>query len=110
MLQEALRKLQAEAAAAPKDKFTQVIASFLMQHIQENPEDAERIVQEGKTIAGSLDEMKKEAKKQAVNNMGVLTNEEGFGIVLRYYGVQVDSPEPAPTEKPVFKASIDDLL
>ena len=112
MLQQALQKLTAEIAAVDKkNKYVPVVGGFLINHVRNNPEHAELILTEGKTIAGSLNAMQAEASKFVVNQCGVLSDEEGFNIVLKYYGVNV--PEVAPaiaTQAANFDLSLDDLL
>lgn len=117
MLQQALQKIQAELAEKPKDKYVQVIGSFLMDHVRNHPDHAPFILVEGKSIAGSLNAMKEEARKNQSNGVGVLTDEEGFAIVLKYFAIEA-AKEPAavvvsaaisPTV-PTFEATLDDLL
>lgn len=111
MLQQALQKLSAEIGSADKkNKYIPVVGGFLIDHVRNYPEHAELIMQEGKTIKGSLQVMSEEARKNAVDGCGVLTDEEGFNIVLKYFGVVV--PEtPQPDVQPTnFKLSLDDFL
>lgn len=108
MLQEALKKIQTELAEKAKDKYVQVIGAFLIDHIRNHPEHAALILTNGKTIAGSLSAMKEEARKNQSNGVGILTDEEGFAVVLKFFGVEVKQPE-----KPVevgFSVDIDTLL
>lgn len=109
MLQQALQKIQSEVAADPKNKFVAVIAKFLMDHVRTNPDDAEKILTEGKTILGSLDAMKEEAGKNQSGGVGMLSDEEGFAVVLKYYGVEVAQSESEPVAAG-FNINVDDLL
>lgn len=112
MLQQALQKIRDEIGNANKrDKYVAVIGSFLTKHLKDHPEHAELIVKDGKTIAGSLKAMQEEAKKQAYNGQAMFTDEEGFAIVLKYYGVKVDKPAEEIATPPLeFKLTLDDLL
>lgn len=112
MLQQAMKKLQAEISAADKKhKYVPVIGGFLMQHLKEHPEHAELIAADGKTISGSLKAMQEEARKVAAGGTAVLTDEEGFAIVLRYYGIAASQPAQEPEKQPVgLNLSVDDLL
>lgn len=87
MIEKAIAKIKAEMEAN-KSGYAQVIGKYLLQQIEINKGSAEKIVNEGKTIKGSIQEMSKEAKKNASNGCGVLTDAEGFAIVAKYYGFE----------------------
>jgi hypothetical protein len=112
MLKQALDKLMAEIAAAPKNKYVAVVGAYMMDHVRNHPEDAEKVMTEGKTIIASLEAMKAEAKKNQANGVGVLTDEEGYVIVLKYYGVDVPEavPIPVPVAAPSISVTLDDLF
>lgn len=110
MIQQALQKIQAELAEKPNDKYAQVIGGFLMKHLREHSEHAQYILTEGKTITGSLNAMREEARKHQKNGVGVLTDEEGFAVVLKYYGINPHGTVPAAAAAPKITTSIDDLL
>lgn len=128
MIEKAIEKIKAEME---KDKapYIQVIGNYLLKQIEINKTAATAIVKEGKTIKGSVEEMRKEAQKKAVGGCGVLTDAEGFEIVRKYFGFEavqdemigiqvheikeeVKSPiEVKPKEKEVeFKVDIDSLF
>lgn len=111
MLKDALLKIETELTANTKDSYIQAVGSFLNNYVRNNPDDAVLIVAEGKTIKGSLSAMRAEAEKNKSNGVGVLTDQEGFAIVLKYFGVKVPEAEPVPA--PVskgFGVTLDDLL
>lgn len=118
MLDQAIQKIKTEMDSN-KDGYTQAVGGFLLQHLETNPAAAEKIMAEGKTIKGSLDEMRKAAEKQKVGNCAVLTDAEGFAVVLKYYGIEgkaqaaTSAPPaaPAPDRKSIdFSVNLDDLL
>lgn len=123
MLEKAILKLQSEIGKGNNPYIT-VIGEFLIQHIKSNPAAAEKIMQADKTIAKSLDAMKEAAKKKAVGGCAMLTDQEGFQIVLKYFGisghVSVPSmvhvegkamPEIKPVTKDIdFNVSLDDFI
>lgn len=92
MIEKAIEKLKAEME---KDKapHIQAIGNYLLKQIEINKAAATAIVKEGKTIKGSVEKMKKEAKKNAVNGCGVLTDAEGFEIVRKYFGFEAVQDE-----------------
>lgn len=111
MLQQALQKIQSELSEKAKDKYVQAIGAFLIKHIRQRTEHAPFILTDGKTIAGSLGAMKEEARKQQSNGVGMLTDDEAFAIVLKYFGVPVADPVPAAVPVvPDINVTLDDVL
>lgn len=92
MIEKAIEKLKAEME---KDKapHIQIVGNYLLKQIEINKSVATAIVKGGKTIRGSVEEMKKEAKKNAVNGCGVLADAEGFEIVRKYFGFEAIQDE-----------------
>lgn len=101
MINKAINKLKTEMDNS-KDAYTKIIGEFLLQHLDKYSASAEKILVEGKTIAKSIDEMVKVAKKNAVNGRAMLTDQEGFEIVLKYFGIKdkVDKTDITPEAKP----------
>lgn len=108
MLEKAIEKLKAEINKS-NDPCIQVIGEFLLQHLQNDTNNAEKIMQEGKTIENSFEEMRKAAVKKKVGNRAVLTDQEGFAIVLKYFGIDstitntVSRAKEPIVEAPVIK-------
>jgi hypothetical protein len=99
MLETALKKIRDEIEKE-KNPYVQVVGEFLTNYLEMNPGAAEKIMTEGKTIIKSLDEMKKAAREKAVNGCAVLTEQEGFEIVLKYYGIE-GIPQASTPQAPV---------
>lgn len=118
MLNNAIYKLQNEIDANKSNSYVKVVGQFLLKHLETNPAAAEKIVAEGKTIKGSLKEMKEAARKNQSDGCGVLTDQEGFEVVLKYFGIEPAGIQPAtPTAPPVpekksmeFDVRLEDLL
>ncbi|PWV97463.1 hypothetical protein DFQ01_121107 [Paenibacillus cellulosilyticus] len=121
--QAALDKLRAEMTAAKNNQYVQVIGQFLLGYLEEHSDSADKLAAADKTIAKSLDAMKAEAKKKQSNGMAMLTDAEGFAIVLSYYGIKgsvttqaaaaaitVTSAPAAKTAGTDFEVSLDDFL
>ncbi|WP_052098306.1 Cas9 inhibitor AcrIIA9 family protein [Paenibacillus stellifer] len=87
-MDEAVKKLKDEMEKAKDNPFVQLIGNYLLQLLETNPATAEKIVAEKKTISGSLDAMKSAAQKKAVKGMAMLTDEEGYTEVRKYYGIE----------------------
>jgi len=88
MLDKAIEKIKSEIEQNKKNSNIQVIGEFILRELALNNAAAEKVLQEGKTIKGSIDEMKKVAKTKAVGGCGMLSDQEGFGIVLTYFGIK----------------------
>ena len=117
MLEQAIKKLETEIEQNNNNSYIRVVGDYLLQHLIANPNSAEKIMAEGKTVAKSLDEMRKAAEKKKVGNCAVLTDQEGFAVVLKYYGIEAAStmataPAPAAKKAPAagFNVNLDDLL
>lgn len=123
MLDKAITKLRAEMDQKANNPYVQVIGNFLINHVRGNPADAVTIASSDKTIEKSLDEMRREAEKKKVGNCAVLTDDEGFAIVLKYFGIRTGTikqpeknaaPETTPAAATVspksFDINLDDLL
>jgi len=111
MLQQALKRIQAEVNDSKKKELA-FVGGQLMKYVRENPDKAALFTAEGKSIKGSFEAMRKAAEKVKVGNMAVLDPDEGMAIVMEYYGIKQDKPEPEPEQKPEvsFDISLDDLL
>lgn len=119
MLEQAIAKIKGEMEQNSSNPYIQVVGNFLAGHITENPGDAERILAEDKTISKSLSAMRSEAEKKKVGNCAVLTDAEGFAVVLKYFGIET-APVIPQTVQPVpqvqkktssdFDINLDELL
>jgi len=93
MKQNAIINLREEMDQNQNNSYIQVIGEFLLKQVEAYPQISEKILDTGKTIAKSLDEMSKAASKKKVGNCAVLTDAEGYAIVLKYFGISaVDAP------------------
>jgi hypothetical protein len=88
MLNKAIEKLKAEIGANKNNEYIKVVGEFLLNFLGEHPEAAEKIMTADKTIAKSLDEMKRIASTKKVGNMAMFTPQEGFSIVMKYFGIE----------------------
>ena len=108
-MQEAVAKINSEMAAN-NNPYVQVIGQFLLQHLEKNPQDADKILKDEKSILNSLEAMRKVAEEKMVGNCAVLTDQEGFAVVLNYFEMdgQVESASTAiPAKNPITKTDID---
>ncbi len=89
-----MKKIQDEMKKANSPYIT-MIGQYLLDHLKENPADAEKLADSKKSIKGSLDAMRKAAEKKKVGNMAVLTDAEGFAVVCDYFGIKGKASTPA---------------
>ncbi|MEN6325818.1 MAG: hypothetical protein ABFD18_06390 [Syntrophomonas sp.] len=123
MLEQAINKIKTEMDKNKNDSYIQVIGEFLLQQLKVNPVAADKIMAADKTIAKSIDAMATEARKKAKGNRAMLTDAEGYAIVLKYFGIEgpvnvpvapVTTPQadPVPEKKADvgFNVKLEDLL
>ena len=104
MLNEAIKKIKDEMDKN-NNPYIKVVGEFLLQHLNTNPEAAEKVLDKEKSIIKSLDEMRKAAEKKKVGNCAVLTDEEGFEIVLKYFGIKGSAGAiQIPVKETIIKA------
>lgn len=108
MINQAIEKIKAEMEEN-KNPYTEIIGNYAIQHIQTNPQAAEAIVNEEKTLAGSLEAMRKEALKVKQGNVAILTDEQGFKIISNYFGFENIKNNEIPEHKEEVKKINDDF-
>lgn len=119
-MQEAITKLRTEMEGNSNNHYLQIVGDFLIRHITIHPEDAIKVMTADKTIAKSLTAMQSEARKKQVGGMAMLTDAEGFAVVLKYFGISGDPVTavpatpivntPAPKATPAFNISFEEFL
>lgn len=110
MQKEAICKIKQEIEDNKENAYVNYVGEYLVDYINKNPQQAENIMKKEKTIAGSLNHMKSEAKKNVKNGMAMLTPDEGFKAVLDYYEIKEAPVLKVVTEKKKIDISLDDLL
>lgn len=120
MLNSAISKIKTEMEQSNNNSYVRVVGEFLLCHLNSNPGSADKIMADGKTIAKSQGDMRKAAEKKKDGNCAVLTDAEGFAVVLEYYGVSgapILASVPVPTQLPElskdetsFNIRLEDLL
>lgn len=120
MLARAIEKLKSEMDGNKNNPYVQVVGEFLLQHLQSHPGDGDKIQVADKTISKSLDAMRNEAIKKKTGNYAMFTPQEGFEIVMKYFGIKGNLAaveelatgtalaQEKPTER--FTINLEDLL
>lgn len=106
MLAKAIEKLKSEMTKNISDVYIQEIGGCLVHHLNQNPQDAEKILVSDKTIGKSLDEMRKTAMKKKSGNFAMFTPEEGFKIIMKYFGIVATAPTTAQASAPIASAKV----
>lgn len=88
MLNAASNKIQDEMTQNQQNQYIQGVGQFLLGHLATHPEDAEKIMDQDKTIGKSLSEMERVARTKKSGNCAVLSDAEGFTVVLKYFGIE----------------------
>ncbi|MGM0776945.1 MAG: hypothetical protein ACQEXE_10285 [Bacillota bacterium] len=119
MKEKAIEKLKSEMEKE-KSSYVQIVGQFLLNQVENNPDAAEKVLEKDKSIMKSLTAMRKAAEKQKVGNMAVLSDEEGFAVVLEYFGIKGKGvPQTLVQSTPVaerakvsadFDVSLEDFL
>lgn len=117
MKENAIKKLKDEMNKN-KDNFgIQAIGNFLISYIEKNPEASKKIM-DNKTIAEGFNEIRKVAFKRKFKNYAFISDQEGFQIVLKYFGIDdvyksksCEQQLISKTKKnPTFDVKLEDLL
>jgi len=82
-MNKAIEKINKEIEANKDNRAIKKVGEFILEQMSEV--NAEKILVEGKTIKGSFEAMKTHAKTMAKNGYAVLTDEEGYEQVMKYY-------------------------
>lgn len=108
-LEEAVHKLDLEMEKEKNNPYVTAIGEYLVDFLRKNSHNAPEFLEPKKTIVGSLAAMRKVAKGKAVKGMAMLTDEEGFAIVLEYFGAK-EKPKLEAVSSSVVEMSLDDLF
>ena len=80
-------------------QYVQVVGEFLTGYLLKHPEAEEKIMAQGKSIAGSLRAMEDAARKAKQGSVAVLDDRTSFGIVLGYFGIEEGEAEVVPATR-----------
>jgi len=108
MKAQAIEKIKAEMAANQNNGYFKAVGDYLLNHLEKHPGDAGKIMAEDKTIAKSFKAMEDIARQRKTGNSACIPPDEGFKIVLDYYGIKAEEQKPASTGS--FDVSLDSLL
>lgn len=92
MINKAITKINDEMKKE-NNPYVKLIGEYLLEVIKNNETAAEKILDKDKSIMKSSEEMRKAAEKVKVGNMAMISDEEGFSIVLKYFGIEKSGPK-----------------
>lgn len=108
MKQKIINCLEADCEKNTNDMMKRTVCNYVVERLDGLSEDElKRIVDKKLTLSGAIEKMREAAKKIAVGGCGVLTDEEGFEIVAKYFGIKKEASEPKEDKKTV---SLFDLI
>lgn len=85
MKEKAIEKINAEMQKNPDNQYIEIIGQYIIDKC-ESDAAAEKVLTDGKTLSACLDKIKALAKKKAINGVGVVTEDEAFTEVNKYFG------------------------
>lgn len=91
-IQSAINKIDGEAEKL-KDTNATLIASHIIDTYLISDENAEKVLDEKKTLKKCIDDIKSKTRSQAVNNVAMVDDETVYGWVKDYYDFAVDCKE-----------------
>jgi hypothetical protein len=122
VIDKAIKKIN-EEIKKENNPYVKVIGEYLLEVIRNNEHAAEKILDKDKTIMKSLDAMRKEAEKNKIGNMAMISDEEGFAIVLKYFAIKKEENKEIDNvkvidfktkkeekEEDIFNVSLEDYL
>lgn len=113
---KALDKIRDEMAAEHNHPGIQFLGGWLTGQLEQNPEIAEKILEEGKTVKAAFAQIYSYASKHKTGNFAFVPPEKALEIVGEFYGIAIPAEEepqalaPAPAEKKKPAFDLDALL
>jgi|GEM_PF-2278276 len=80
----AINKIKSEMEAN-QEPYIQIVGTYLLGYLEQHDDFTECVMVGNKTIKGSVEAMRKVAEGRKVNQVAVLSDKEGFKIVVDYY-------------------------
>ncbi len=93
LIKKAIEKIDKEAEELGGGQ-VMIIASHIIDHYLTNDENANKVLEEKKTLKAALEKCKSNAKQSAVNGMAVIDDETVYSWIEEYYGF-TDLQSPA---------------
>lgn len=104
MIQKAIIKINTEMQKAPNDKYLEALGHHVIDTITTEG-NAKAVMNEKKTLAGAMAEVKGAARKMATNGVAIMADDDVYAIVDKYFGIS--AAPSVPTVPTPGKVSLD---
>lgn len=104
-IEEAIKKINTEIQKEPNNRYLALVGENIIDCIMTD-DDAEKVLQEGKTLAEAMKAIMKEASKKKQGSVAVLQDAEVYRIAQAFFSL---NPQ-APAEKKCVALSLEDFL
>lgn len=92
MIQKAIEKIDKEMEQGNGN--LKAVANYIIDKLLGSEENAEKILDEKKSLKGCFSEITSKAKKQAENNCAMIDDQTVFAWVREYFGVEESEKKP----------------
>lgn len=87
----AIEKINTEMQKRPDDLYMEIIGHYIIDRCGADEACEKKASAEGKTLTGAMAAVRNAAQKKAVNNCAVLTPNEVFSNIDKYFGFPADT-------------------
>ena len=99
MIQKAIIKINTEMQKAPNDKYLEAVGHHVIDACTTEA-NAKAVMNEKKTLAGAMAEVKGAARKMATNGVAIMADDDVYAIVDKYFGIFAAPTAPAVPAAP----------
>ncbi len=103
MLEQAITKINEEIEKENNNHMVQFFGQYILSELEEHPEYAERILQEGKSVLKATKDLERYALSKRTGAMAYVPDPDGYAIILQHFGCWGGEPFEIPAE-PEHKA------
>ena len=87
----AIEKINTEMQKRPDDLYMEIIGHYIIDRCGADEACEKKASAEGKTLTGAVTAVRNAAQKKAVSNCAVLTPDEVFSNIDKYFGFPADA-------------------
>ena len=90
MIDQAIKKINAEMQKKANDRYTEIIGQYIIDRVGRSAELAAKVAVASKSLGGAMGVILSEARKAKQGEVAVLTPDTVFGAVDKYFGFPQD--------------------